>query len=187
MTLFIKGSRRHTRRMSTDYTKVYTSGINPNLITEYSRGGNYFDTISAIIIVSAIVYTLISFQKNLYQKEEHQKNIRRLGAKHHHERYDGKGYPDKLKGTDIPELARIISVADAYDAMTSKRSYRDPIPQQLVREEFVKGSGTQFDPNFARCMLYLIDHDLNYDLKEKIETALSVYIILKKHLHYCFL
>ena len=73
-----------------------------------------------------------------------------IGAHHHHERYDGRGYPDGLKGEDIPEIARIIAVADAYDAMTSKRSYRDPIPQDLVREEFVKGSGTQFDPVFAK-------------------------------------
>lgn len=51
-----------------------------------------------------------------------------IGAGGHHERYDGKGYPHHLKGTDIPEIARIVSVADAYDAMSSKRSYRDPIP-----------------------------------------------------------
>ena len=57
-----------------------------------------------------------------------------IGAHYHHERYDGKGYPDGLKGADIPDIARIISVADAYDAMTSKRSYRDPMPQHIVRE-----------------------------------------------------
>ena len=90
-----------------------------------------------------------------------------IGARHHHERYDGRGYPDKLKGEDIPEIARIISVADAYDAMTSKRSYRDPIPQQSVREEIVKCSGTQFDPKFAKIMQHLIDLDTEYDLKEK--------------------
>lgn len=91
-----------------------------------------------------------------------------IGAKYHHERYDGKGYPDRLKGDDIPEIARIISVADAYDAMTSKRSYRAPIPQQTVREEIVKGSGTQFDPKFAKIMQHLIDLDTEYEMKEKI-------------------
>lgn len=90
-----------------------------------------------------------------------------IGARYHHERYDGRGYPDKLKGEDIPEIARIISVADAYDAMTSKRSYRDTIPQQSVREEIVKGSGTQFDPKFAKIMQHLIDLDTEYDMKEK--------------------
>ena len=89
-----------------------------------------------------------------------------IGAHYHHERYDGKGYPDGLKGEDIPEMARIISVADAYDAMTSKRSYRDPIPQQKVREEIVKGIGMQFDPVYARLMVRLIDYDTEYELKE---------------------
>ena len=92
-----------------------------------------------------------------------------IGAKYHHEHYDGKGYPERLKGTDIPEIARIIAVADAYDAMTSKRSYRDPLPQIKVREEFVKCSGTQFDPEFARIMLGLIDMDTNYELREQRE------------------
>ncbi len=92
-----------------------------------------------------------------------------IGAHFHHERYDGKGYPAGLKGTDIPELARIISVADSYDAMTSKRSYRDPIPQQKVREEFVKGMGAQFDPTFARIMLHMIDLDEEYEMREKEE------------------
>ena len=90
-----------------------------------------------------------------------------LGAKSHHERYDGHGYPEGLKGDDIPEYARIIAVADAYDAMTSNRSYRDTIPQQLVREEFVKGLGTQFDPKFGEIMLHLIDVDTEYQMKEK--------------------
>ena len=91
-----------------------------------------------------------------------------LGAHYHHERYDGKGYPDHLKGEDIPEIARIISVADAYDAMSSNRSYRDAIPQQIIREEFVKGAGTQFDPKFAKIMLHLIDKDVEYIMREKI-------------------
>ena len=93
-----------------------------------------------------------------------------IGAHYHHERYDGKGYPDRLKGEDIPEIARIISVADAYDAMTSKRSYRKSIPQVMVREEIVKGSGTQFDPKFAKIMQHLIDMDTEYKMREKGES-----------------
>ena len=57
------------------------------------------------------------------------------GAYYHHERYDGKGYPEGLAGSDIPDIGRIIAVADAYDAMTSKRSYRDILPQDQVRSE----------------------------------------------------
>lgn len=92
-----------------------------------------------------------------------------IGAHYHHERFDGKGYPEGLKGEEIPEIARIIAVADAYDAMTSKRSYRDPIPQQKVREEFVKGTGFQFDPQFSRIMLHMIDLDSEYEMKERQE------------------
>lgn len=94
-----------------------------------------------------------------------------IGAHYHHERYDGHGYPAGLKGEDIPDIARIIAVADAYDAMTSKRSYRDPIPQQLVREEFVKGLGTQFDPNYGRIMLHLIDLDSEYMMRESEDAS----------------
>ena len=89
-----------------------------------------------------------------------------IGAKHHHERFDGKGYPAGLKGDDIPYIARIIAVADTYDAMTSRRSYRDPIPQQQVREEIVKGMETQFDPFYAKLMIHLIDRDTEYKMKE---------------------
>ena len=94
-----------------------------------------------------------------------------IGANYHHERYDGKGYPEGLKGEDIPTIARIIAVADAYDAMSSKRSYRDPLPQQKVREELVKGMGTQFDPLFAKEMLHLIDVDTEYEMKEREEVS----------------
>ncbi len=90
-----------------------------------------------------------------------------IGAHYHHERYDGKGYPDGLIGDDIPEIARIIAVADAYDAMTSMRSYRDTVPQQKVREELFKGMGTQFDAKYAKIMLHLIDLDLEYQMRER--------------------
>ncbi|MGN0438382.1 MAG: response regulator [Lachnospiraceae bacterium] len=89
------------------------------------------------------------------------------GAHWHHERYDGKGYPDQLKGEDIPEVARIIGVADAYDAMTSNRSYRDILPQEIVRSEIEKGKGVQFDPVFAQIMLDMMDEDEDYMMKER--------------------
>ena len=90
-----------------------------------------------------------------------------VGARWHHERYDGTGYPDGLKGQNIPEAARIIAVADAYDAMASKRSYRDVLPQKDVYEEIKKGKGTQFDPVFADIMLQMMDEDVNYQMREK--------------------
>ncbi len=89
-----------------------------------------------------------------------------IGAQFHHERYDGRGYPSGRKGEDIPEIARIIAVADSYDAMTSKRSYRDPMPQTKVREEIYQGIGTQFDPEFAHQMIDFIDLDTSYLMQE---------------------
>ena len=87
------------------------------------------------------------------------------GARWHHERYDGKGYPDGIKGEEIPEFSRIICVADAYDAMTSTRSYRDILPQEKVRSEIIKGRGTQFDPKYADIMIELIDQDKDYKMR----------------------
>ena len=84
------------------------------------------------------------------------------GARWHHERYDGTGYPDGLVGESIPEEARIIAVADAYDAMSSQRSYRDILPQDAVKREIENGKGTQFDPGFADIMLAMIDEDPEY-------------------------
>ena len=88
------------------------------------------------------------------------------GARWHHERYDGTGYPDGLKGEEIPEQARIIAVADAYDAMTSNRSYRTLMPQEAVTAELEKGKGVQFDPRFAAIMLEMIAEDTDYRMHE---------------------
>ncbi|MBQ7542528.1 MAG: HD domain-containing protein [Clostridia bacterium] len=89
-----------------------------------------------------------------------------VAAKYHHERYDGSGYPEGLAGEEIPELARIISVADAYDAMTSNRSYRKQLSQEEVHDELVRCAGTQFDPEYVRIMLSLIERDKLYTMRE---------------------
>ena len=89
-----------------------------------------------------------------------------IAAKHHHERYDGKGYPNGLKGEDIPEISRILGVADSYDAMASNRSYRNALPQEVVRSEIEKGRGTQFDAQIADVMLKMIDEDKEYRMRE---------------------
>ena len=90
-----------------------------------------------------------------------------IGARWHHERYDGHGYPDGLAGTEIPVIARIIGVADAYDAMTSKRSYRNILSQEVVRGEIERGKCTQFDPDYADIMIQMIDEDIRYTMREK--------------------
>ena len=72
-------------------------------------------------------------------------------VKHHHERFDGKGYPGKLKGEEIPYLARITAVADTFDAMTfRKETYRNALPLDVVKEEIADCSGTQFDPRNSK-------------------------------------
>lgn len=86
------------------------------------------------------------------------------GAKYHHERYDGKGYPEGLKGEGIPEMARIIAVADTYDAMTSKRTYNHFISQADVRKEMIRARGTQLDPLIVDIMLELIDEDTEFEM-----------------------
>ena len=79
------------------------------------------------------------------------------GTRYHHERYDGRGYPDGLKGEEIPIFGRIIGVADAFDAMTSNRVYRNHMDTDYVMNEMIRGRGTQFDPNVLDAFLRLVD------------------------------
>ena len=90
-------------------------------------------------------------------------------VKHHHERFDGRGYPSKLQGNDIPYLARITAIADTFDAMISKRTYRDALSIDIVKEEFLKNSGTQFDPNLTNVFLNILNnhYDEILEIQEK--------------------
>lgn len=103
-----------------------------------------------------------------YEILSHVQDVPRLstGARWHHERYDGTGYPDGLAGDNIPPEARIICVADAYDAMTSKRTYSGVRPQQEVRDEILNRAGSQFDPDYARIMARMIEEDTDYNMRE---------------------
>ena len=80
-------------------------------------------------------------------------------ARSHHERYDGTGYPDGLKGEDIPLYARVIAVADSYDAMSSRRIYRSALSRQEICEEIRSNQGKQFDPVIAEVFLRLLTED----------------------------
>ena len=84
----------------------------------------------------------------------------KLVARHHHERYDGTGYPDHKKGTDIPEKARIVCIADAFDAMSTDRIYRKALPMNVIREELINEAGKQFDPEYVKVFLKLIDDNM---------------------------
>ncbi|MBR6229667.1 MAG: HD domain-containing protein [Eubacterium sp.] len=91
-------------------------------------------------------------------------------AHYHHEWYDGTGFPEGLAGEEIPELVRIVTLADVYDSMSSVRENRDPLPQQTIREEIIKGTGKQFDPEYAKVMLAMIDADKDFQLREHSES-----------------
>ena len=82
------------------------------------------------------------------------------GIRHHHERYDGTGYPDGMSGSEIPLVARILCLADSYDAMTSDRVYRRRLSDQDVRKEFVRSSGSQFDPAITKIFINLLDRGI---------------------------
>ena len=88
-------------------------------------------------------------------------------ARSHHERYDGRGYPDGLKGEEIPLYARIIAVADSFDAMKSRRIYRSPLDDQVVYNEIFQNRGTQFDPELADIFLKLLDEERVITEKER--------------------
>lgn len=90
-------------------------------------------------------------------------------VKHHHERYDGHGYPSKLEGENIPYLARIAAIADTFDAMTSKRTYRDALPLERVIAEFERCKGTQFDPKLTDTFLDILNNHYEEieDIQEK--------------------
>ena len=79
--------------------------------------------------------------------------------KYHHERFDGNGYPEGLKGEVIPLMARIVCVADSYDAMTSKRAYRDTMEKESAAQELLKCSGTQFDPKIVAAFLGVLSDE----------------------------
>jgi len=96
----------------------------------------------------------------------------------HHERWDGRGYPGGLKGEEIPITARIISIADTYDAMTTDRSYRKGLSHEVAREEIIKCGGSQFDPSIVEIFVK-IDEEIQ-KARVNSEEYYEKYSILKK-------
>ncbi len=115
------------------------------LMKEKGLNDSEFAEIKKHTIVGAEMLEPVSYFKNILPI-----------IKYHHERYDGTGYPEGLKGEKIPYLARIVAVADSFDAMTSMRSYRNSLTRKKVIKQFEIGKGTQFDPQIADAMLDII-------------------------------
>lgn len=97
-----------------------------------------------------------------------------LGALYHHERFDGKGYPKGLAGEEIPEIARIIGVADALDAMSSDRYYRKRLSEEKILQELLDNKGKQFDPVIVDHVVRLITEkviDISDEEEQSEETT----------------
>lgn len=131
-------------------------GIPDSIINKPGRlTDEEFAVIKSHPVIGADVLLRITAMPNLY-----------VGAMWHHERYDGRGYPDGLSGDDIPIYARIIAVADTYDAMTSRRSYRSAMTQEKVRNELEHAKRTQLDPFIVNIMLEMMSEDVNYEMRD---------------------
>jgi len=87
---------------------------------------------------------------------------------YHHEAWDGHGYPTGLRGEEIPQSARILSVADVYDVLTSQRAYKAPLSEAVARERLLLGSATSFDPTIVRAFLHLLDTRPNFTLPQRV-------------------
>ena len=103
------------------------------------------------------------------------------GAKYHHEKYDGTGYPKGLKGKDIPEIGRIIAVADVFDALVSKRHYKEAMDVESAKQEILRGSGTQFDPEIVQVFLKLLDDGTIERIRNQSSSSLKQNGLLQKH------
>lgn len=100
---------------------------------------------------------------------------------HHHERWDGRGYPDHLEGEAIPVGARLLSIADVFDALTSSRPYKDAMPLEMARERIAAGSGTHFDPKATEAFLALLDARPDFLLPPRIEPTGDVHPLWARH------
>jgi putative nucleotidyltransferase with HDIG domain len=124
-------------------------GIRDSILgKESSLTSQEFDKIKEHPVMGAKIIEPVDFLKTSYK-----------AIYHHHERYNGKGYPDGIKGEDIPLMARIISVADAYDAMGSDRPYRKKLNKDKILKEVKDQSSKQFDPEVVKALISILDRE----------------------------
>ena len=163
-------TRGHSDRVS-EYAELIGKELNlPEDDLKKLRLGGLFHDIGKIGIPDSILLKTTKLDEFEYSEI---KNHPAIGAhilsnatlfqdiipivKHHHEKFDGTGYPSKLKGNDIPYLARITAIADAFDAMASKRSYRDSLTIEQIKAEFKNNAGIQFDPQLLEVFIKILD------------------------------
>ena len=127
-----------------DIGKIGTA--NDLLLKSDRLNADEYEEIKKHSLTGAHILSVISFFKDVVPV-----------VRHHHERMDGSGYPDGLEGERIPYLARIVALADAYDAMMSDRMYRSRLDSSDIRNELVQGAGTQFDPELTHTFIKIID------------------------------
>lgn len=120
------------------------------LLKEGKLTDEEYDTIKLHPVIAANIFSVSDIFKDIVPI-----------IKHHHERYDGNGYPDKLKGENIEYLARVLSLCDSFDAIVSRRPYKDERSIQAALEEIKRCSGTQFDPNLADKFIVLVNNNIN--------------------------
>ncbi len=164
-------TRGHSDRVS-EYSVLLGKYLNlPEETLNTLRIGGLFHDVGKIGVPDSILQKESKLTDNEYSEI---KNHPSIGAhilstatifhdiipivKHHHEKYDGTGYPGRLQGENIPYLARIAAIADSFDAMTSRRTYRDSLPIDVVIAEFRKCKGTQFDPKLADVFLDILEN-----------------------------
>ena len=175
-------TRGHSDRVS-EYSVLIGEklGLDENTLHILKIGGLFHD-IGKIGIPDSILLKESKLSDNEYSqiKNHPMIGVHMLGdanifkdiipmVKHHHERFDGRGYPSQLAGENIPLIARVAAVADTFDAMTSKRSYRDALPLDIVKTEIEKCSGSQFDPDIAKAFLDILNNNYNsiVEIQEK--------------------
>lgn len=143
----LDNSELQTLKLSGLFHDIGKIGTANDLLLKSDRlSEEEYEEIKKHSLTGAHILSVISFFKNVVPV-----------VRHHHERMDGSGYPDGLKGEDIPFLARIVALADAYDAMMSDRMYRTRLNSKNIRSELVKGAGSQFDPELTKSFIKIID------------------------------
>lgn len=127
-------------------------GIPDNILLKTTRlTDDEYTVIKTHPVIAANIFSVSDIYKDIYPI-----------MYYHHERYDGKGYPTGIAGRQIPFLARILSICDCFDAIVSKRTYKEGASIEFALSEIQKGAGTQFDPDIAPSFILMVENNIGY-------------------------